>query len=131
MNDSARLERQNDKIKYLQKVTRLSKPHNMKAMRIKAGFSLREVEEDTGLSRGIISKIENGKVKNPSWSTLFNLILFYESEEQYRLTEICERLRLQHSAENANYRGLPPKTIKYIKSLKKAEKMNKAIDNNI
>jgi len=100
-------------------------------MRIKAGFSLREVEEDTALSRGIISKIENGKIKNPSWSTLFKLILFYEDEEQYRLAGICERLRLERSAESANYRGLPPKTIKYIKSIKKAEKLNKAIDNNI
>ncbi len=131
MEENRRLKNQTEKLNDLQRVSGLSSPHRMKTMRKKSGLSLREVEEETELSRSLLSKIENGKIKNPSWNTIFKLILFYESEKKYRLSRICERLRLQRSAENANYRGLPPKTIKYIKSLKRAEKMNKAIDNNI
>ncbi len=95
MNDLERLEKQNKRIKDLQRVSRLAGPHKMKAMRVKADLSLRVVEKDTGLSRGVISKIEKGETKNPSWNTLFKLILFYEQEEQYRLDTIYTSHRLE------------------------------------
>ncbi len=93
--DRKRLEKQNEVMRHLTKVSVLSKPHNMKAMRIKAELSIGDVQSETGLSKSVISRIENGKTKNPSWDTLFKLILFYESEEQYREATVCERTRMR------------------------------------
>jgi len=99
--DRKRLEKQNDLMKHLSKVSKLSKPQNMKAMRIKAELSIGEVHSETGLSKSVISRIENGEIKKPSWNTLFKLILFYESYEQYRLSTVCERTRLQKVTQKA------------------------------
>jgi len=99
--DRKRLEKQNDVMRHLSKVSALSKPHNMKAMRIKAELSIGDVQSETGISKSVISRIENGQTKNPSWDTLFKLILFYESEEQYREATVCERTRLQKVIQKA------------------------------
>ena len=93
--DRKRLEKQNEVMRHLTKVSALSKPHNMKAMRIKAELSIGDVQSETGISKSVISRIENGKTKNPSWDTLFKLILFYESEEQCRVAGVCERTRMR------------------------------------
>ena len=99
--DKKRLEKQNDLMNHLSKVSELSKPHNMRAMRIKADLSLGEVQSETGISKSVISRIENGKTKTPSWNTLFKLILFYESYEQHRLSTVCGRTRLQKATQKA------------------------------
>ena len=67
----------------------------MKEMRINAELSIGEVQSETGLSKSAIWRIENGETKNPSWDALFKLILFYESEEQYRVANVCERTRMR------------------------------------
>ena len=99
--DKKRLEKQNDLMNHLSKVSELSKPHNMRAMRLKADLSLGEVQSETGISKSVISRIENGKTKTPSWNTLFKLILFYESYEQHRLSTVCGRTRLQKATQKA------------------------------
>jgi len=99
--DRKRLEKQNDLMNHLSKVSELSKPHNMRAMRIKAELSIGEVQSETGISKSVISRIEHGKTKTPSWNTLFKLILFYESEEQYRLSTVCERTRMRKVIQKA------------------------------
>ena len=64
-------------------------------MRINAELSIGEVQSETGLSKSVIWRIENGQTKMPSWDTLFKLILFYESEEQCRVAGVCERTRMR------------------------------------
>ena len=93
--DNKRLEKQNELMKHLTRVSKLSKPNNMKEMRINAELSIGEVQSETGLSKSAIWRIENGETKNPSWDALFKLILFYESEEQYRVANVCERTRMR------------------------------------
>ena len=93
--DSKRLEKQNELMKHLTRVSKLSKPNNMKEMRINAELSIGEVQSETGLSKSAIWRIENGETKNPSWDALFKLILFYESEEQCRVAGVCERTRMR------------------------------------
>ena len=93
--DRKRLEKQNELMKHLTRVSKLSKPNNMKEMRINAELSIGEVQSETGLSKSVIWRIENGQTKMPSWDTLFKLILFYESEEQCRVAGVCERTRMR------------------------------------
>jgi len=89
--DRKRLEKQNELMKHLTKVSVLSKPQNMKELRLRAELSIGEVQSETGLSKSVIWRIENGKTKNPSWDALFKLILFYEGNEQYRVAGVCKR----------------------------------------
>ena len=93
--DRKRLEKQNDVMRHLSKVSALSKPHNMKAMRKNAELSIGDVHNETGISKSVISRIENGETKKPSWDTLFKLILFYESHEQQILKIECKTTRIQ------------------------------------
>jgi len=102
--DSKRLEKQRELMKHLARVSKLSKPHNMKEMRIKADLSIGEVHSETGLSKSVIWRIEQGETKNPSWDALFKLILFYESEEQYRVASVCERTRVRKAIQKENPR---------------------------
>ena len=99
--DKKRLEKQNDLMKHLSKVSKLSNPNNMKEMRLRTELSIGDVHSETGLSKSVISRIENGQTKNPSWDTLFKLILFYENYEQHRLSTVCERTRLQKVIQKA------------------------------
>ena len=102
--DSKRLEKQNELMKHLTRVSKLSKPNNMKEMRINAELSIGEVQSETGLSKSVIWRIEQGETKNPSWDALFKLILFYESEEQYRVASVCERTRVRKAIQKENPR---------------------------
>ena len=49
----------------------------LKAMRVKRGYSLRQVEEKTGIARNIISRTEAGRA-NTTIDTLAILVDFYE-----------------------------------------------------
>ena len=93
--DRKRLEKQNDVMRHLAKVSVLAKPYNMKAMRKNAELSIGDVHNETGISKSVISRIENGETKKPSWDTLFKLILFYESHEQQILKIECKTTRIQ------------------------------------
>ena len=43
---------------------------SLKVERNRQGLSLEDVARKTGIDHGSISKIENGRVRNPTWSTL-------------------------------------------------------------
>ena len=99
--DRKRLEKQNDLMRHLSKVSGFSRPHNMKAMRLKAELSIGEVQRETGLSKSVIWRIENGKTKNPSWDALFKLILFYEDYEQDTLGTVCKLTEIRIAIKKA------------------------------
>jgi len=99
--DRKRLEKQNDLMRHLSKVSELSRPHNMKAMRLKSELSIGEVQSETGLAKSVICRIENGKTKNPSWDALFKLILFYEDYEQYTLGKVCKLTEIRIAIKKA------------------------------
>ncbi|WP_232697455.1 helix-turn-helix domain-containing protein [Brevibacillus daliensis] len=48
----------------------------LKEKRIASGVSLSELSRKTGVSKGVISKIENGETKRPELNTLKPLIEF-------------------------------------------------------
>lgn len=49
----------------------------LRQVREENGFTLRQVEDATGVSSPLISKIETGKVKNPGFNTIRTLCDFY------------------------------------------------------
>lgn len=49
----------------------------LKQLRVIKGFTLRIVEERTGISNSYLNQIENGNVKNPSPHILHKLATFY------------------------------------------------------
>lgn len=59
----------------------------LKELRLKAGLSLRDVSEKSGVDDSLLSKIENGQVKKPTQANLNRLASFYdiEAEELYTL----------------------------------------------
>jgi DNA-binding Xre family transcriptional regulator len=52
-------------------------PINFKELRNKNGFTLRDVEEKTGISNAYLSQLENGKIKRPSFEVMETLNKFY------------------------------------------------------
>lgn len=46
-------------------------------VRSQKGFTLRQVEEATGVSNAYLSQLENGKIKKPSANVLYKLSSFY------------------------------------------------------
>jgi len=52
--------------------------HYLKALRKGKRYTLREVEEISGVSNAYLSQLENGKIKNPSLSVLHKLSKAYE-----------------------------------------------------
>lgn len=57
-------------------------PAILKAQRIKSGFTLREIEEQTGVSNAYLSMLENGKIKSPSFNVVMKLTEFYATERK-------------------------------------------------
>lgn len=55
-------------------------PEILKAQRVKSGYTLREIEEQTGVSNAYLSMLENGKIKNPSFNVIMKLTEFYAQE---------------------------------------------------
>lgn len=49
-----------------------------KERREKSGLTLREVEEQTGISNAYLSQLENGKIKKPSYNTVETLDKLYK-----------------------------------------------------
>ena len=50
---------------------------NFRVLRKRAGYTLRQVEEATGISNPYLSQLETGKVKNPSYMVVAALVNFY------------------------------------------------------
>lgn len=48
------------------------------SLRKEKGWTLRQVEDATGISNSYLSQFESGKIKNPSASVVTKLINFYE-----------------------------------------------------
>jgi len=55
------------------------KEMNYKQKRLAKGFTLRQVEEKTGISNAYLSQLENGKIKKPSYDTIQKLNAVYEN----------------------------------------------------
>jgi len=52
---------------------------DFRGLRKKSGFTLRKVEELTGISNAYLSQLETGKVKKPSYDTVVKLMALYQS----------------------------------------------------
>lgn len=54
------------------------------------GFTLRQVEESTGISNAYLSQLENDKIKKPSANVLYKLHTLYgvKLEELFRASQI-------------------------------------------
>ena len=55
-----------------------------------SGFTLRQVEESTGISNAYLSQLENDKIKKPSANVLYKLAVLYgiKLEELFRAAAI-------------------------------------------
>lgn len=53
-------------------------PKSFKEWRIWRDFTLRQVEDKTGISNAYLSQLETGKVKNPSFTVVVKLCNLYQ-----------------------------------------------------
>lgn len=53
-------------------------PSHLKEWRVMRDFTLRKVEEDTGISNSYLSQLETGKVKNPSFDVVVKICRLYQ-----------------------------------------------------
>jgi transcriptional regulator with XRE-family HTH domain len=75
---------------------------NLKKLRERAGFTVRQLSEQSGVSKSVISEIENGKSKNPKYDTLIKLatvigvkvekLTEMAIEHEYMLTDVEEAM---------------------------------------
>lgn len=54
---------------------------NFMLMRKFKRYTLRYVQEKTGISNAYLSQLENGKIKKPSYDTVRKLFMFYRTEK--------------------------------------------------
>lgn len=52
---------------------------DLKFLRKKRNWTLRYVEQQTGLSNAYLSQLENGKIKNPSFNTIEKLATLFDN----------------------------------------------------
>ena len=62
----------------------------LRAGRLAAGLTLRDVEAKTGISNATVSQLETGRTANPSARVLWALALAYELEPLALLRCLCE-----------------------------------------
>lgn len=70
-------------LQFPENMPQLSKPsisvaRGLKLCRKLKGYSLRDVEEVTGISNAYLSQIETGKIQDPSFNTIIKLCMFYQ-----------------------------------------------------
>lgn len=53
-------------------------PYKLKEWRKYRGLSIRDVEKATGISNPLLSQLENGKIKSPSFNIVVKLCEFYK-----------------------------------------------------
>ncbi len=66
----------------------------LKAMRVEKKYTLRQVEDATGVSNSYLSQLETGKITNPSHDVIIKLINFYNcnvSVEKGEAEKCCGR----------------------------------------
>jgi len=89
---------------------------NLKALRERAGYSIRKLSEISGVGKSTISEIESGKAKNPRYDTLVKLantlnvsaetLTDMEVEHEYIITDVEEALNILLSQENLTLDGI-------------------------
>lgn len=57
------------------------------SLRKEKGWTLRQVEDATGISNSYLSQLESGKIKKPSQSVVTKLINFYENNIRIEKSE--------------------------------------------
>lgn len=92
---------------------------NLKQLRQRAGMSVRKLAELSGVSKSVISEIENGCSQNPRFETVKNLAAALnttpeqledmEYEHEYVLTDVKQALEIVLSQENLTLNGEPLK----------------------
>lgn len=90
---------------------------NLKAFRERAGYSIRKLSELSGVSKSVISEIENGKATKPRYETLEKLscvlgisiptLTDMEVEHEYIVTDVREAFDVVLSQENLTLNGIP------------------------
>lgn len=90
---------------------------NLKALRERAGYSIRKLSELSGVSKSVISEIENSKATKPRYETLEKLALALgvsiptltemEIEHEYIVTDIREAFDVVLSQEGLTLNGKP------------------------
>lgn len=65
------------------------KMQDWKLIRHKRKLTLRYVEEKTGISNAYMSLLENGKIKNPSFSVIEKLSTFYFNYKENNSSPCC------------------------------------------
>lgn len=88
---------------------------NIKKLRISSGLTLQSLAEKSGVGKGTISEIENGKVLNPKTETLQKIayalstsidsLTELEYEHEYMITDIEEALNIIFSQDNLTLNG--------------------------
>lgn len=113
----------------------------LKQLRNQQGKTLQDVEADTGISAGYLSKLENDKPENPSLKALDKLATYYDVKVAYLLDdesnwyqELPEKLKKLVNEENIEYieaglkakeKGYSPEVIEEIINLYEKIKPNK------
>lgn len=90
---------------------------NIRKLRISSGLTLQSLSERSGVGKGTISEIENGKVLNPKTETLQKLasalsisidaLTEIEYEHEYMITDIEEAFNIIFSQDNLTLDGNP------------------------
>lgn len=90
---------------------------NIRKLRTSSGLTLQSLAEKSGVGKGTISEIENGKVLNPKTETLqkiafalstsIDALTEIEYEHEYMITDIEEALNIIFSQDNLTLNGQP------------------------
>lgn len=90
---------------------------NIKKLRERAGMTIKELSELSGVGQSTISEIETGKAKNPKTATLTKIakalntsldqLTEMELEHEYAITDVEEAMNLILNQENLMLHGEP------------------------
>lgn len=88
---------------------------NIKKLRERAGYSIRQLADLSGVSKSVISEIESGESKNPRYQTINKLanslniapesLTEMEFEHEYVITDVKEAFEIILSQENLTLNG--------------------------
>lgn len=83
-----------DKIEKTKELPDLS-DFDFKRLRLEKKLTLRQVEEKTGISNAYLSQLENGKIKDPGYSTVKKLVELYgiEGLNEWNSTKLIGEVR--------------------------------------
>ena len=88
---------------------------NVKKFRERAGYTIRQLEDLSGVSKSVISELESGKSNNPRFETINKLAIALnvapellnemEYEHEYIITDVREAFEIILSQENLILNG--------------------------